>query len=257
MRGLVMRAVAVWMLGASMVAADVDALVDALGVPQLIRIFAAEGTDSSAFINETFLGGQGGDVWAETARRLYDPARMEQDMRAVMRAELDGETVAQALLFLQSDVGANAIKLEIQAREAFADDAVEDTARGAPAAQGAPVTQYLAARSLIDRNTEVAVAARIAFFQGLVDGFGTGDVPDADSLRPAIAADTEGWLRGYYALTQSAMSEDDIAVLTAFWETDVGQAVDDALFAAFGQSYVTLSYGLGQAAGRLMPQNEL
>ncbi|WP_299297828.1 DUF2059 domain-containing protein [uncultured Tateyamaria sp.] len=249
--------VSLWMLCASAVAADVDAVVDALGVPELIRIFASEGAESGAFVDEAYLGGQGGDVWAETVRRLYDPTRMEQEMRAVMQAQLDPDMAEQALLFLQSDLGAKAIALEVQARQAFTDDTVEAAARSAPSAQSEQVTKYLGARALVARNTDVGVAARIAFFEGLIDGAGTGDLPDTDALRAAIAEDSEGWLRGYYALIQSAMTADEVAVLTAFWKTDVGDAVDDALFEAFGQSYVTLSYAIGQAAGRLAPQNEL
>ncbi len=257
MRGLARTAAALWVACASTVAADVDAMVDALGVPQLIAIFASEGAQSGALIDQGMLNGQGGDVWAETVRRLYDPARMEQEMRASMAREVDPDVAAQALLFLQSDIGTKAIDLEVQARQAFTNPDVEAAARAAPAAQADAVTDFLATRDLIDRNTDVAVDARIAFFEGLMEGSGRGEMPDLDGLRAGIATETEGWLRGYYALTQSAMTADEVAVLTAFWETDVGQAVDDALFVAFGQSYVTLSYGLGQAAGRLMPQNEL
>lgn len=238
--------------------ADVDRLIDAMGIPQLIAAFVTEGVDAGQSIDEAFLGGQGGDVWANTVQRLYDPQRMENELRTVMSEELDAAIAEQALLFFDSDLGARIIDLEVQARRAFLDETIEEAAKAAPSAQSEAVTDYLASRDLIERNTDVAVSAQAAFLDGLVEASGsTEDAPDMDQLRARIQVDTESWLRGYNALVQSAMTEDDIAIYTAFWETDVGAAVDDALFLAFGQSYTTLSYALGQAAGRLLPQNEL
>lgn len=238
--------------------ADVDRLIDAMGVPELIVAFTAEGVEAGQSIDEAFLDGQGGDIWADTVRRLYDPQRMEAELRAAMAEDLDPDAAEQALLFFESDLGARIIDLEIQARQAFLDDTVEETAKAAPTAQADAVTEYLVARDLIERNTDVGVAAQAAFLDGLAEASGRlDDAPDMDRLRAQILADTESWLRGYNALVQSAMTEDEIAIYTAFWDTEVGKAVDDALFRAFGQSYTTLSYGLGQAAGRLLPQNEL
>ncbi|WP_147105062.1 DUF2059 domain-containing protein [Tateyamaria sp. syn59] len=238
--------------------ADVDRLIDAMGVPQLIEAFVAEGRDAGASIDEAFLNGQGGAVWAETVSRLYDPQRMETELRFVMAEELDPAVAEQALLFFDSALGERIITLEVEARRAFMDDSVEEAAKSAQSASGDAVTDYLLTRNLIERNTDVAVAAQAAFLDGMADVSGVqGSAPDLERLRARVLIDTESWLRGYNALVQSALSEDDIAVYTAFWETEVGAKVDDALFLAFGQSYTTLSYALGQAAGRLLPQNEL
>ncbi|WP_299554535.1 DUF2059 domain-containing protein [uncultured Tateyamaria sp.] len=246
-----------WMLAQS-AWADVNRLIDAMGVPELIAAFVTEGLEAGQSIDEVFLNGQGGDVWVDTVRRLYDPLRMETELRRVMAERLDPDVAAQALLFFESDLGARIITLEVQARQTFLDDTVEEAAKASPTAQGEQVTDYLVSRDLIERNTDVAVAAQAAFLEGLSDSSGRSeDAPDMDQLRARILVDTEGWLRGYNALVQSAMTKDDIAIYTSFWETDVGAAVDDALFLAFGQSYTTLSYALGQAAGRLLPQNEL
>ncbi len=238
--------------------ADVDRLIDAMGIPQLIAVFVTEGTEAGVAIDEAFLNGQGGPVWAETVARLYDAQRMEVELRAVMAEHLEPEAAAQALLFFESGMGARIIDLEVQARHAFLDDMVEEAAKSVPAAQSREVTEYLQTRDLIKRNTDAALAAQVAFLQGFSETSDEAqDAPDMDQLRAHILIDTESWLRGYSALVQSAMTGDEIDVYTAFWDTEVGAAVDDALFAAFGQSYTTLSYALGQAAGHLAPQNEL
>lgn len=245
-------------LAAQGVWADTQRLLDAMGVPALIAAFSEEGLRAGQSIDETFLNGQGGDLWAETVRRLYDPARLEAGLRDLMAETLDPGVASQAILFFEAQPGARIIEIEVQARQAFLDESVEAAAKAAPATQDPLVTELIEVRGLIDRNTDVAVEAQAMFLEGMIDASGRSeDLPDMDQLRARIRTDTESWLRGYNALIQSALSEDDIAVYIAFWETDVGAAVDDALFQSFGQTYTTLSYALGQAAGRLMPQNEL
>jgi hypothetical protein len=81
--------------------------------------------------------------------------------------------------------------------------------------------------------------------------------PDIEGQRPVISSETESWLKGYYVLIQSAMEDGDMQTYSDFWRTAVGRAVDDAVFEIFADSYTTLSYGLGQAAGRLLPESEL
>lgn len=242
---------------ASWASPEVNRLVDAMGIPALIVIFAAEGAQSGEALDDSFLNGQGGDVWAETVRRLYDPVRLEQDMRAGMAQALDAQVAAQALVFFESDLGARIIDLEVQARRAMMNDDLEAAARSAPAANSDAVSDMLEVRNLIARNTDTSMGARIAFFEGLARVTGGDDTPDLEAQRDSVRAETESWLRGYTALAQSPLSADEVAIYTAFWDTEVGAAVDDALFEAFGTSYATLSYGLGQAVGRLLPQNDL
>ncbi|MEL6449832.1 MAG: DUF2059 domain-containing protein [Pseudomonadota bacterium] len=258
MRTLVLSAALSLWAAMGQASAVVDQLVEAMGIPALIQSFATEGVEAGETINQTVLNGQGGDIWAVTVQRLYDPARLEDELRRGMSATLSPEVAAQALAFFDSDMGQRIITLEVQARQAMMDDAVEAAAKQAAARAGADVGAFLDLRDLVDRNTDAAINAQAAFFDGLAETSGrAGDAPDFDAQRPAIATETESWLRGYYALVQSALQDDDFAVYTAFWDTEVGEAVDDAMFEAFGACYSALSYGLGQAAGRLMPQNEL
>ncbi|WP_299280790.1 DUF2059 domain-containing protein [uncultured Tateyamaria sp.] len=237
---------------------DVDRLIEAMGVPALIAAFSEDGIEAGGAINDTMLQGQGGTVWVETVRKLYDPARLLAELQDAMAATLDESTTAQALLFFESDIGTKIIDLEVQARQAMQNPDVEAAARAAGAEAGPVVTQFLDLRDLVTRNTDAAVMAQTAFFAGIAEtSLNNTAPPDVEAQRPAIMEDTSAWLYGYYALIQSPMTEDEIETYAGFWATDVGQALDNALFDAFAQSYATLSYGLGQAAGALMPENEL
>lgn len=244
--------------GSALAGPETDRLVDAMGIPALIAAFASEGVENSATLNDTFLNGQGGSVWAETARRLYDPGRLEEEIRAAFAEILETDVTEQALLFFESDQGSRIIELEVQARNALLNPELEAAAKAAPSANSDAITAFLEVRDLIRRNTDAAIGAQQAFFAGMAaTAPDIAQPPDTEGQRAMVRIETERWLRGYYALAQSPLSADDVAVYTAFWETDVARAVDDALFAAFAESYATLSFGMGQAAGRLLPQNDL
>lgn len=247
-------------LAALPVKADSDAnrLLDAMGVPGLLRAFAEDGRQAAQDLDAGFLGGQGGDVFAETVRRLHDPARLEPGLRASFASAIDPQVARQALVYFESDQGQRIAEVEVQAREAMVDDDVEAQVKAATSEADDRVLRLLSARNLVDRNTDISVAAQIAFFEGLVAAGGLSDqAPDVDGRRGIISEDTRAWLTGYYMLVASVIEPNDLDTYIAFWETDVGRAVDEALYVAFEEAYVALSFGLGQAVGRLLPQNEL
>ena len=237
---------------------DIDRLVDAMGMPDLVRAFSVEGQTSADTLDAEFLNGQGGSVWAETVRKLYDPARLESELRSGLAQALDPQTARTALMFFDSEVGRRIISLEVQARVAMLDTDVADMAKAAGADSDAQVRAFIDTRNLVERNTDAAVLAQDAFFAGFAQATGAATpAPDTDALRLGIEKETERWLIGYYALIQSALGQDDLDIYSEFWQTQVGTAVDDAVFEVFGTSYTTLSFALGQAVGLLMPADEL
>ncbi|WP_108837940.1 DUF2059 domain-containing protein [Tateyamaria sp. Alg231-49] len=243
---------------AALASPQTDQLVDAMGIPALIAAFSADGIENGTAVDKGILNGQGGNVWAETVRRLYDPARLEEEIRGAFAENLEEQVAAQALLFFESDVGARIIDLEVQARQAMLNPELEAAATAAPSAGNAAITEFLEVRDLVERNTDAAMKAQTAFFAGIAETSPQiVPPPETEEQRALMQAETERWLRGYYALAQSPLSEDDVAIYTAFWNTEVAMALDDVLFEAFANSYATLSFGLGQAAGRLLPQNDL
>lgn len=257
MRALVLAAT-IW--GAAVAAqADTaaDRLFEAMGLPGLIAAFVEDGRHAIPDLDAGFLGGQGGDVFRETAMRLYDAGRVEGELRAAFADLVDPQDARQALVFFDSAQGQNIVALEVQAREAMVEDALEEAAKAAADGADAEVLRLISVRDLVEVNTDIAVAARVAFFDGLLASAPDVDTPDVAGQRGVIAEDTRAWVTGYYMLVASALPENDLDTYTAFWETDVGQRVDAALSEAFEQSYVSLSFGLGQVMGRLMPQNDL
>ena len=256
---LLARVLGLWICATpAMADPDIDRLIDAMGMPELIRAFSMEGESTGETLDADFLSGQGGSVWAETVRKLYDPARLERALRLGVAETLDPEVARTALMFFDSDLGQRIILLEVQAREAMLNEDIAEMAKAAGAQADAQVRDFIALRNLVERNTDAGISAQNAFFDGFAQSTRSEmPAPDAEDLRNGISTETETWLLGYYAMTQSALSDADIHTYSDFWRTEVGAAVDDAVFEAFSDGYTTLSFALGQAVGLLVPANEL
>lgn len=236
---------------------DVDRLYDAMGLPALLAAFAADGAASAQSVNDGFLGGQGGDVFAETVRRLYDVDRLNPILREGLKEALDAAVAARALVFFETEMGARIIRIEVEARNAMSDEALEAAAMRAADIPDPDVVEMLDIRDLVARNTDITLDAQSGFFSGMQSAAPGAPAPDIEGQRGQVTERTRAWITGYYMLVASALEEHDLSTYSAFWETDVGQALDEALFVAFEALYVDLSFALGQMVGRLMPQNEL
>lgn len=251
-------AAALWMAALPALAdRESDQLFDAMGIPALIVAFAEDGRESIPVIDSGFLGGNGGAILAETGEQLYDPARLDAELRASFARLVDPQQARQATVFFESDQGQRIVALEVEARQAMVDDAVEDAAKAASETADEEVLQLITVRDLVEVNTDIAIAARLAFFEGFLSAAPGAENPDVEAQRGIVTEDTRAWITGYYMLVASALEDNDLDTYIAFWETDVGQGIDAALSDAFEESYVALSYGLGQVVGRLMPQNDL
>ncbi|MEL7099149.1 MAG: hypothetical protein AAGM84_10015 [Pseudomonadota bacterium] len=235
----------------------VDRLFDAAGLPELIASFADDSRLGARDLDDSFLQGQGGDVFAETIDRLHDPARLIETMRAGVSDRLDPDDAAQALSFVESEMGQRIARLEVEARQAMSNDDVEAAALAAADRADDAVVAMIELRNLPERNADISFNAQVAFWAGVAATAPDFDVPDIEGQRDAIAARSRTWVTGFYMLVASALEDGDLETYSAFWDTEVAEAWDDAVSAALEEMYSELSFATGQAVGRLLPQNEL
>lgn len=235
----------------------VDQLFDASGMPALIAAFAEDSRLGARALDDSFLRGQGGDIFADTIDRLHDRDRLTETIRAGVRARLDPSVAAQALSFVDSEMGQRIARLEVEARQAMSSDEVEAAALAAAQRAGEDIVAMIELRNLSERNADISFNAQVAFWAGVAATAPDFDVPDMDAQREGITTRSRDWVTGYYMLVASAFEEDDLATYTAFWDTEVGEAWDNAVSEALEEMYTELSFATGQAVGRLLPQNEL
>jgi hypothetical protein len=109
-----------------------------------------------------------------------------------------------------------------------------------------------------------ALNANLAFYRGLADGGALGPEMTEDEMLSSVwsqEADvrqqTVEWLFPYIALAYGPLSDDELAAYTEFSASGAGQALNSALFAAFGEVFGGISQALGAAAAVQMQGQDI
>lgn len=254
-------------------AADVAALTEALRMGDILSILQAEGTESARQIEEDMFPGQGGAAWAAKVAQVYDLARMQAAFERAFADAMAGnpDAVAASVGFFASDIGQRILTLEIEGRRALLDDAVEDAAKLAWAridADGAPraeqLRRFAEVNDLIEANVQGALNSNLAFFRGMADAGGAlGEMGEEEMLASVwsqedeVRQNTLDWLFPYLTLAYEPLADEDLAAYIAYSETPAGQAVNAALFAAYGAVFDGISRALGRAAGLQMQGQDI
>lgn len=266
-RGLLAVALAIWPVLGS--AAPVDDLTAALRLPELAVLMRDEGVKDS---EDLFVKAPAGRLPALTLNRIeeiFDPERIEAEMRQSLAAGMTGDEMARATAFFDSPPGRALTELELVARSAMSDDDIEAIARSEWQARRDEdsdeirlLRQFAEVNGLIDRNTTSTMTARYQFLRGL--GEGQGQPVDDDeilfrvwSAEESIRAETEDWLMGYLLMAYGPADLDDLRDYVAFSETPAGQAVNTALFDGFAVVYGRISHDLGLVAGQAAMAQDL
>ncbi|RYG92219.1 DUF2059 domain-containing protein [Loktanella sp. IMCC34160] len=250
---------------------DIDRLFDATGLPELIGIMREEGLSHADQLASDLFQGGGGPRWDSMIDRVYDVERMEARVRMDFAASLEGEDIGPLLDFFGSDLGMEIVSLEISARRAFLDPEVEAAAIEAAAIAAMDetdrhqlLTRFIEVNDLIESNVVGGLNSNYAFYIGMADAgaFG-GELTESDILtdvwsqEPEVRASTTEWVYSFLGLAYQPLSDSDVEAYIALSETDIGQAMNRALFNGFDGMFNDLSRGLGLAAGEMMTGADL
>lgn len=254
-------------------AAPVDDLAQALRLPELFGVLAQEGVSYGADLEAELFPDAGGNRWDAVVAAIHDKARMEAVAMDLLRDELatHPEAVGRMTAFFAAEPGAQIVKLEIAARQAYLDETAKEAAEAAHAEMAAKsdprlamIDRLVAANDLIEQNVAGALNANLAFYRGMIEGGAVeSSLPDAEmmadlwSQEPQIRQETTEWLLPYLALAYRPLSDGDLEAYIAFSETADGQLLNRALFATFDGLFNGLSQELGLAAARMLEGQDI
>lgn len=269
-----LAAVAILIAGPARAASDeVAALEAALQVPDVFAVMSEEGHAYGAELESDMFPGAGGAAWSASVAQIYSVDRILPAFSSAFEAELarTGADTAAMLAFFTTDLGRRVTILEISARRALLDEAVEDASRlkydelratGDP--QVALVEEFVAVNGLIEANVSGAMNANYAFYQGLGDADALGPEMGEDDIigeiwsqEEAIREETDLWIHSYLLMAYAPLSEAEMRDYIAFSETEAGKDLNAALFAGFDAVFVDVSRQLGAAAGRILAGRDL
>ncbi|MGH1414593.1 MAG: DUF2059 domain-containing protein [Pelagimonas sp.] len=247
-------------------AAPSDDVLDALQLDQLLTIMRQEGvTYGQEMAADMFAGGENAQ-WQGLLDQIYDISKMEELVRTQFGQALGDADTDALLAFFQSDLGKQVVGLELSARRAMIDDAIEQVARQsyyeADEDEIKGITDFIEANDLIEANVTGALNASFQFYRGLVDGGGIelseGEIlSDVWAQEDETRIDTREWIYGFLMMAYGPLDEAELDTYVAFSSSPEGRALNQALFAGFNQMYDDISYALGLAAAQQMQGQDL
>ncbi|GGL77513.1 DUF2059 domain-containing protein [Wenxinia marina] len=250
---------------------DVDALFEALLLPEVLGVMQQEGVGYGAEVGEDLFESAVSASWSDGVAAIYDAERMEREVRAAFAEALEGEDLAPMIEFFTEGAGRTAVALELSAREAMLDEEVEEAAREAAALamadgteRSAQLERFVEANDLVETNVVSAMNSNVAFYLGLMDG---GALPaqltedqilaDVWGQEPEIRQTTTEWIYSFLGLAYQPLSDEDLEAYTAFSETEPGQTLNRAVFEAFDAPFEAISHDLGRLAAQYMVQQDI
>lgn len=249
-------------------AGRVERLADALQFDRLIGVMEAEGRAYADEIARAFLGANP-ESWQIEVARVYEPVRMRAVVTETLARELGDADLAATFAFFETELGQRIVGLEIDAREAMLEPAIEKAARalyadqrGTGDARLAQITRFVQAGDLIEANVTGGLNTSLMFFRGFADGGGS-DQSEADivtevwSQEPDLRLDSAEWIHAFSLLAYETLRDEEFDAYLAFSESGEGRALNRAIFAGFDAMYSAIAYGLGLAAARELQAQEL
>jgi len=254
-------------------AADITRLEEALRMREVFAIMREEGLAYGSELEAELFPDRGGDRWKRAVQAIYDPERVYPAFHDVLVAELADQSIdlAPMLSFFTSDLGRRAIALEVSARRALLDQAVEDASRlrlDEMRAEADPrletIGEFVAANDLVDANVTSSMNAYFAFYRSLASAGAFGaDVTEGEILEdvwrqePQMRGETEIWINSFLAMAYAPLSDAELRSYIDFSRTEAGQTLNRALFAGFDVIFVDVSDRLGTAAAGILGDKDL
>lgn len=251
---------------ASAAEARLEDLEQALLLPELMAAVQDEGRAYGQDLEDQFLAGNGGSSWHAEVARIYDPARLLPIVDGVLRQELAGRPADIGALvgFFRSDLGRRIVTLELSARRALQEDAIEEAAHATLDRMEANndsrlrlLRDYVAQNDLVELNVVSALNANVAFLRALSLASAAGDrMPQVEILAQVraqvedVRRETDLWMMTFASLAYAPLSDDELRSYADFSRSKAGIALNNALFTAFDTVFSQVSGELGQAVGR-------
>lgn len=250
---------------------ETDVLFDLLMLPDIIEIMREEGLSYGDTIGQDLFAGEPSADWDATVERIYDYDVMTGVVREDFEATLSDADLAPIIAFFGSEQGQKIVGLEVSARRAFLDEAVEEASEDAAAAAQASedprmmlVEEFVEVNNLIETNVAASLNSNLAFYGGLVDGNAFGGalteeqiLTDVWGQEGEIRDNTSQWIHAFLFLAYAPLDEADLQAYIAFSETQAGEDINRAMFVSFERLFNGISRSLGRAAATEMTSQDL
>jgi hypothetical protein len=253
---------------------DMAQLAATLRLSEWIDVLQDEGLDYGAELRDELFPQSGTARWQRVVEQIYDEPRLLRRFEAVLDAQLARSPQArdEIAAFFSTPPGQQIVGMEIEARRALLDETVEDRAafvvdrmRATRDPRLALLQRFAEVNDLVEQNVSGALNSNFAFYRGMAEGgaFDADPMTEAEMLdevwlqEAEIRAETGDWLFPYLALAYQPLSDADLETYIAFSQTEAGQKLNSALFAAYDEVFSAIAYELGRAAAGMLTGQDI
>ncbi len=257
-------------------AGDVDGarVAETMQISEMIEVMQAEGIAYGTDLEEQLFPEAGGARWDAIVALIYDRATLESRFTAAFIDRLGRDPALLGAIdgFFGSERGQRILKLELEARRALLDTAVEEAAQVAADEMRAmgdrrfeSLLRFAEANDLIEQNVSGALNANLAFYRGMAEGgaFQGAEMTEEEMLSEVwsqeadIRAETEAWLYPYLMLAYEPLSDEEMQAYLAFSDTPAADLLNTALFGAFDEVFGQISHDLGRGAAEMLSGQDI
>ncbi len=256
-------------IAAAPAAADTDALIDryykALNMNEVFEILHDEGVASAIEMAQEDEGISLSPAWTSRVESIYAIDKMDAAFRSGLTQSRSIEASEKAIAFFEGDLGSRIVDIELSARRALDDDAIEDAAREKAETMReedpdrlALYNQFIAVNDLIDSNVTGALNANLAFYQGFGSNPLFGGMDERSMLAQVYGQETEiregmeDWTMNFSVLAYSILTDEEVEQYIEVSDTQAGRLLNTALFAGFDKVFQLQSFELGRAMAEFM-----
>lgn len=250
---------------------DIDVLFDLLMLPETIEIMRDEGLSYGETVGADLFAGDTSADWQATVASIYNYDVMVGMVREDFAISMADADLDEMIAFFGSDKGQMIVGLEVSARRALLDPAVEEASNEAAAiaaADGDPrldlVMEFVNVNDLIETNVAGALNSNLAFYGGLLDGNAFGGslnedeiLADVWSQEAEIRNNTTEWIYSFLFMAYQPLTDADLQTYIEFSRTDAGGQINRAMFDSFDRLFKGISRALGRAAANEMTSRDL
>ena len=244
-------------------------LYDALHMDRINEIIRLEGIQDAEGTGEAYLPPNSVDRFVAQAKSVYQLEAMERDFKRLLTQNLSIPDANKILLFYQKPLGKVASELEVSARIAISDKHIEEMAKiklkeavKSKNKRLDEIESVIRTLELVEQNLIGAYAAQFAFMYEL-SKLGVIELSKQEMIdlitndEEKLKSEILEWLMAFSHMAYAPMSDKEFSDYSDFSKSELGIALNKALFSVYNEMAKDQSQRLASILGEFMKSEDL
>ena len=235
-------------------------------INEIIRL---EGIQDAEGTGEAYLPPNSVDRFVAQAKSVYQLEAMERDFKRLLTQNLSIPDANEILLFYQKPLGKVASELEVSARIAISDTHIEEMAKiklkeavKSKNKRLDEIESVIRTLELVEQNLIGAYAAQFAFMYEL-SKLGVIELSKQEMIdlitndEEKLKSEILEWLMAFSHMAYTPMSDKEFSDYSDFSKSELGIALNKALFSVYNEMAKDQSQRLATILGEFMKSEDL